>query len=52
MDVRDRVSFGANGYFLLQGRVLRTVDGQGYGSVSLAADGDLRFLRAAPWPMA
>ena len=29
VDVRDRVSFGANGYFLLQGRVLRTVDGQG-----------------------
>ena len=47
VDVRDRVSFGANGYFLLQGRVLRTVDGQGYGSVSLAADGDLRFLRGA-----
>ena len=46
VDVRDRVSFGANGYFLLQG-VLRTVDGQGYGSVSLAADGDLRFLRGA-----
>ena len=45
--MRDRVSFGANGYFLLQGRVLRTVDGQGYGSVSLAADGDLRFLRGA-----
>ena len=46
VDVRDRVSFGANGYFLLQGRVLRTVDGR-HGSVSLAADGDLRFLRGA-----